>query len=493
VPSHLQSEEEPALPDGPFFLQCPYCQWTTLDIGLQFDKPNGIFKQLSEIKNGGDHLPSQRERDKERTKKIDLLDKRRHPEDYRYEDRLKSDEAKALYPDDEPASDPPEHDELFGNLAAFYRSQLTKEKSSNDHSRHSKYLSRLLNTTGKPQRPDTKPRPMAEARNISEGLSLLSFKSETATIERMKELGWDGSLSQEQRLAQPVPTTRFHSSLRPVPTLLRTKRTKRCRTCRQILSRPENKVTSTRYKIKLLALNQIPRISVRALSGPPPAAAWSSTNVIPPFNYESLSPLVPTQFLLTLINPLFDPIRVTLATAATTPGRIQSKVTILCPEFEVGANTDVWDEALGDGPAKRRPVSMIGDGSADGGSGAVQAEAGKIWEKGRNWTSVIVEVIPGSSQISELVQFGAKEPGESSNVKLNLNGCYDSDDEEDDGALEEDEDVLEIPVFVRIEYDTEPAGEDRDGGGTRSDMNKGKERREEAFWCVLGCGRIAQI
>lgn len=489
---------------------------------------NGLFKQLTEIKNGGDHQPSQRERDKERTKKLDLLDKRRHPEDYRPEDRIKPDEAASLPPDNEPCapSEPLDHEDAFANLAAFYKSQLNKEKSSNDHSRHSKYLSRLLNTTGRPQRPNSKPRPMAEARNIVEGLNLLSFESEDATIQRMKKEGWDSSLSQEQRFSQLNPDNmRFTSSLRPIPTLLRTKRTKRCKICRQILSRPENKVTSTRYKIKLLALNQIPRLSVRALSAPPPAAAWSSTNTIPQFNYETLTPGVPTQFLLTLSNPLFDPIRVTLATSATTPGRIPSKVTILCPEFEVGANTDVWSEALGDGPAKRRPASTAA--GAEGADGAMaQAEAGKPWEKGRNWTSVIVEVIPGMFQPKKSAlglalagttkEAGGEGAANNDKVKLNRNGVYDGDDEElngsyhfrnyygddpvgdegDDDVLEEDEDVLEIPVFVHIEYDTDPSAEDRDGGlGMRGDGgSKGsKERREEAFWCVLGCGRIKQF
>lgn len=53
--------------------------------------------------------------------------------------------------------------------------------------------------------------------------------------------------------------------------------------------------------------------------------------------------------------------------------------------------------------------------------------------------------------------------------------------------LEEDEDVLEIPVFVRIEFESE-VGEERGVGDERGRGER--ERREEAFWVVVGVGRI---
>jgi dynactin-4 len=164
------------------------------------------------------------------------------------------------------------------------------------------------------------------------------------------------------------------------------------------------------------------------------------------------------QFLLTLANPLFDPIRVTLATPAETPGRVKTGVTILCPEFSVGANSDVWDEALNAGGSSKRRSTMPGTGSAGTGAGGdeelqKQAEAGKIWGKGRNWTSVIVEIVPGMLPAPD--------------------------------DIDDDEDLVEIPVFVRIEYETEAGGEEKAASGTAV-----KEAREEAFWCVLGVGRI---
>ena len=144
--------------------------------------------------------------------------------------------------------------------------------------------------------------------------------------------------------------------------------------------------------------------------------------------------------VLTLRNPLFDPVRVTLATPSHTPGPFPSKVTILCPEFEIGQNTDVWDEALSttDGKEKRRTKTEVAEG---------QAEAGKVWEKGRNWTSIVLEVVPAS------------------------------------GDARSEKDILEIPVFVRVEYESEANAEDDNGSAK-------KEKRELAYWIVLGVGRL---
>jgi dynactin-4 len=231
------------------------------------------------------------------------------------------------------------------------------------------------------------------------------------------------------------------------------------------LSKPESKITSTRYKIKILALSHIPRLSIRALPnnnfsssvGPtPPSASTAQT----PFNYSGLRSGIATHFLLQLSNPLFDSIRVTLATPSTTPGKMQSRVTILCPQFEVGANTDVWDDAL----STSVPAASRGS-AADG-----QIEAGKIWDRGRNWTSVVIEVIPGFSQPIGGIGQAQSEPEE----------------------LDEDDDLLEIPIFVRLEFETEANAEERGLGDSRGAKGE-KERREEAFWTVVGAGRIASM
>lgn len=107
----------------------------------------------------------------------------------------------------------------------------------------------------------------------------------------------------------------------------------------------------------------------------------------------------------------------------------------------------MWDDALKD------------DGR-DRNDGSNQIEAGKIWERGRNWVSIILEVVPAS-----LVSDPSKLP------------------------LKDGEDILEIPMFIRMEWESDvqhdmgtPLGKDRDA----------REKRELAYWCVLGVGKIAQ-
>ncbi len=56
--------------------------------------------------------------------------------------------------------------------------------------------------------------------------------------------------------------------------------------------------------------------------------------------------------------------------------------------------------------------------------------------------------------------------------------------------LREDEDVLEIPLFVRVEWEGD-AGGDEVGSAPGGDKEV-REKRELAYWCVLGLGRIRQ-
>jgi len=301
---------------------------------------------------------------------------------------------------------------------------------------------------------------MREAYDASEGLYVCP--SSDSAVKQLQNEGWVGTTSQEQRSNQSN-NPRFISELRPVPYLLRTKRSKRCRACRHILSKPEAKVQTTRFRIRLVASSYIPTMTITPLSSQAQLAGSPAL---------LLTPLKPTQFLLTLKNPLFDPVKVTLATPSHTPGRFSSKITILCPQFEVGANTDVWDEALQDGSEreKRRTTREVGEGQG-------QAEAGKIWEKGRNWVSVVVEVVPASLQIERGLAALRK-------------GSDGVDDVIEERGIVEDEDILEIPVFVRVEWETDTAN-DEAGGAAAKDKDV-KEKRELAYWCVLGVGRIAQ-
>jgi dynactin 4 len=314
----------------------------------------------------------------------------------------------------------------------------------------------------KQSRPKTQT--MREAINLNEGLKLGSL-DDSAVVAKLQSSTWDDIVSTEQNTAQ-LNEVRFNDDLRPIPFVLRTKRSKRCPICRHIISKPEAKVGNPRFRIRLVAASYIPSISIKPLKASPPAP---STMVPPTPKFNSpadtlLQPLVPVQYILTFKNPIFETVKVTLATQSTTPGRFASKVTVLCPQFEIDANTDMWDDALKvDNKEKRRRKGEEG--------GLHQVVAGKPWDRGRNWVSIVLEVIPSTLRLDTL--------------ELMAKG----NETTDTSSLKEDEDVLEIPMFVRLEWEADAQHDVGTGPGKEKDA---REKRELAYWCVLGIGRISQ-
>lgn len=57
--------------------------------------------------------------------------------------------------------------------------------------------------------------------------------------------------------------------------------------------------------------------------------------------------------------------------------------------------------------------------------------------------------------------------------------------------MEEDADVCEIAVFVRVEWEADAAGDGEGKMGGLGDKD-GREKRELAYWCVVGVGRIGK-
>lgn len=433
----LAAEAQPSATGGPYALFCPYCNWSSRETGIEFDRQGGIYSQLAKVNNGG-------------TPKITIKDLKERRKDN---------------PDEPPLPDEQvDRDLQFASLRAFYQEQLTDASASlGGVPLHESVgfspaaLSRIMSLYtgrghhGRPQRGPSEV--MREGLNTDEGLKLAQL-DESRSIKKLFSGGWDATASREQREAQPEPV-RFQDDLRPIPYLLRTKRSKRCPACRHIISKPENKVASIRFKIRLVARLYMPTITIRPLN---PTAAAVPVGFRPGVAEEPpLTPLKPYQYILTFKNPLFDSVKVTLATPNATPGRFSSKLTILCPHFEVDANTDMWDDAL---------ESDANDGGRKAEDGSGQGEAGKVWERGRNWVSIVLEVVPASLRPKNLATKGGKA----------------------DGPLKEDEDILEIPMFVRVEWEAD-AQHDVDTAHGRD--KEAREKRELAYWCVLGVGRIS--
>lgn len=358
----------------------------------------------------------------------------------------------------------------FDALSSFYRTQLdTTQPAGPFASLSSTYgldspsqLSRLLSTYGvgalKKQRGRLPT--MREALFPSEGLlPAPTPQDEADTLAALESAAWDGTASRAQQAAQLTSSLasstlapRLTPALRPVPLPLRSKRAKRCGACRHFLVRPDEKRQGAlRFKIRLLALTYVP-----ALVASPLAASFLSTPGLPlapaPASPAGPGP-APTHVLLTFRNPRYEAVQITLATpgrqAASARRARHARVTLLCPSFEVGATADAWSEALEGVPVAGRPED-----------GAVP-EAGKVWSRGRNWTGVVMEIVA------------------------------------EGGGGGEDEGGMEVPIFVRMEYEAEEAGE---GAGYAADARSrerkekgdkgGKVKRELAYWCVVGVGRV---
>ena len=435
-----------------YILQCNYCEWSSLDIGVQFGKPTKITEQLNKLRKS--RLSGNGE--KEEQERTDLT-----------------------------------HDDAFANLAAFYKDQLGESSDPQNPYSNSPYsspanLARIMSLYGglsynALKKSREKPQPMREATVQSEGFA--SFKpddSDSDIIQKMQSLGWEGMATSDQRLCTPVNNeARFTEQLWPAATPLRIRRAKRCKTCRHIIARPDPKVGSMRYKIRLLAMNYIPRFSIRPLhpASPPVSHAFHLRSEA--LEEEKLQPHQMKQYILTIRNPIFETVKITLATPTRTPGKVSSRVTILCPSFTVGPAGDVWDEALStstqsasDGSRKAAMASLTG--SSEGSQGADrQPEAGKIWERTRNSTSVILEITPGSLDPTPTI-------------------VPKTEQELEEAELEEDDDVLEVPVYVRAEWEAEvKPGESLQGKKDASAVPGEKMAKELGYWVVLGIGRIA--
>ncbi|MCJ1231345.1 hypothetical protein MMC12_008022 [Toensbergia leucococca] len=417
---------------GPWILACGYCNWTSLDIGIQFDKPTNVSSQLAKLTNGGGWKP--------------------------------------LAPlDAEPSSDAtPENtnvDSKFSSLKSFLGSQLSASNPlnplmspSSERNYSPSNLARIMNlytgTGPSVKKASSNTSTMRESADTSEGLHVVDRVFESNNVQRLRQQGWSGTTSMAQRAELRQPP-RFVDDLIPIPTLLRTKRSKRCRACYHILVKQETKVMSTKYRIKLLASNHIPEISLKPLH--PVELDASSDGMI---DLDEIIPHKPWQFLLTLKNPMDEPVVVTLATPNFTPGKYKHKVTLLCPQFEIGRNKEVWDEALGSSDIRGHANRPNRESKQNAEYPVSQYEgrfpvAGKVWEKGRNWTTVVLEVV-----------------------------CVEVEGKDEE--REEDEDVVEVPVSVRIEYEVEV-------DVVKEKASKEKEKRDLAYWCVLGVGRIQDV
>ncbi|OLL26981.1 Dynactin subunit 4 [Neolecta irregularis DAH-3] len=287
----------------------------------------------------------------------------------------------------------------FGIIKTHYEEYIETEKTREDpHAQFSRILGLSGGIFGK--------RKSVTPKIQKAELEPVEIPDESELIQHLEKASINDVTSLSQRLAQVYSTPKI-SELYPIPRSLRAKRSKRCRACRHILVRPEAKPLAIRYRHKLLAMNYIPAITLSPLN----LASDKQT------------------YILRLTNPLYDSIKVSLATPPQTTTKY--RITLLCPDFEVGPNADVWDQTS----AVVRPTDL---------KKPINAEEGAIWDSGRNWTSTILEIVPP----------------------------------EDNNKVEQ----LEISMFVKLVYETEIEKEEDECGKAKLV----KVDREIGFWSVIG-------
>ena len=163
---------------------------------------------------------------------------------------------------------------------------------------------------------------------------------------------------------------------------------------------------------------------------------------------QILTPGTTHSFILTITNPLYDPIKLTLSTPAKVPGQYPHATTILRPEFTVGANADIWndDEEILPSAEKEKRRSRFG-----------------IYEAKRNMISIFVEIVPAISPVTTEGGSGTEIP-------------------------------VEIPIFVKMIYQMEDVEKDDTltlvNQVLEEEKGKGKVEREIGYWVVVRVGKV---
>lgn len=179
---------------------------------------------------------------------------------------------------------------------------------------------------------------------------------------------------------------------------------------------------------------------------PPSLASKSPGHMLTPGTTQS--------FILTITNPLYDPIQLTLSTPAKAPGRYPHATTILRPEFTVGANADIWndDEEIISSTDREKRKSKFG-----------------IYEAKRNMVSIFMEVVPAITSLTTTEDAGAL-------------------------AAEKTEVPVEIPIFVKMIYQTEDVEKDDTlslvNQVLEEEKGKGKTEKEIGYWTVVRVGSV---
>ncbi|ORX52689.1 dynactin p62 [Hesseltinella vesiculosa] len=407
---------------GPYFLSCHVCRWNSQEIGMTFEKPTSLALQLQ--KQEDDQL------------------------DVQEFDHLKEHFEKHL----RVGSTLPSSFLSFSSTGAFSKMMMSGGSTS----------SHLFDSLAPPSNP-TNPSMQGRLDDITCYESDIGLQDERLqdpakqsadTIAHLTILrDTDAIASLPQRYTQLHDQPYQIDRVQPQRIHLTIKRAKRCRHCRHILVKPEQKAQATRFKIKLVAMNYIPTIAIAALPSPSLSRTSSSSLaalITPPEPTLNLVLGQPRQFALKFVNPLYEEMSISLATPPLPEGT--GHVTILAPHFSVSAYNETieYDDDMYPVPGNKKPTPKIGNG---------------VHERRNNFTSILVEVVP--EQIGEF------------KIPLHVTCHYKTDEERMDassGDIEED----------FMDMDSSLDGSRRGNSSIRMDDGA----KSYSFWTVIGLGTV---
>ncbi|KAF9563171.1 hypothetical protein EC968_004979 [Mortierella alpina] len=192
---------------------------------------------------------------------------------------------------------------------------------------------------------------------------------DTENLERlMSVVSMSETTSMGQRLKQLQSQTYTPQRLQPQRIHLRIKKSRRCRSCRHILVKPEQKAQATGFKINLIALNQLPNITIASIQ---------------PMIVQTVS-----RVILRFTNPRHEEARVSVQYG---DGAVPNHVVVIhSPSFTISPFNEVWEYEVG----------VIGAAP-----GTVHED---VHEKTANSTSIALDITPisaGEVKIPLLVTF----------------------------------------------------------------------------------------
>ncbi|GAA6002127.1 uncharacterized protein JCM10292_000768 [Rhodotorula paludigena] len=439
--SVVASDPDPSIPPGdaaasvgepPYLLSCNFCRWNSKEAGITFEKATGLSLQLQKAEEPSldllefDHIKDHLEPFLRRSQ----AHAHAHPHASTSSHAGSSSATAHLF------RDIPSLGARYG-AGASGRSRTatggTDPFAAGAPDELERYTALYPARGGGPGSEKANRRAMAEREKgkgvdrdaeLVQSLREMSELEEVASLDKRWTVGWE----------PPVRS----SELRPLRTPLQAKLSKRCPVCTHILIKPEQKSSSTRYKIKLVAANYLPSISVYRR---PPASIGSRLSAIAagtasgmrrtqrtgaagrdagaPGDDEPMRPGRTYTFELSFVNPLYEPIHVRLAVARPAPPKCTAAppaegvqgtaaapgppfaVNLPSPTFPIAAYAEDWeyeDQDDQDDLAEEDEAGAGADGDASGRASPTKRKrrgGPGIVERRMNRTTVVMEVAVG--------------------------------------------------------------------------------------------------